>query len=130
MILVDTSVWISHFREGNKNLVELLEDGHVITHPFIIGELVCGNIKNRKLILSLLENLPMAGMAKHEEVMEFIESHRPMGKDLGHIDIQLLASAKLTGVQLWTLDKRLQKVALKLEVIFSEEPWARVLTGC
>ena len=116
MVLVDTSVWISHFREGNKKLVTLLEEGRVMCHPFIIGELACGNIKNRKLILSLLEALPVAAQAEHDEIMLFIEQHKLMGNGLGYIDIHLLASALLTGVKLWTLDKRLKKVAKELGV--------------
>ncbi len=116
MVLVDTSVWISHFREGNKKLITLLEEGRVMCHPFIIGELACGNIKNRKLILSLLEALPMVVQAEHEEVMLFIGQHKLMGKGLGYIDIHLLASALLTGVNLWSLDKRLKKAAMELGV--------------
>ncbi len=118
MILVDTSVWISHLREGNKRLAELLENGRVMCHPFIIGELACGNMKNRALILSLLQSLPMAVQAEHEEVMTFIEQHKLMGKGLGYIDIHLLASALLTGIRLWTLDKRLSKVAESLGIGF------------
>jgi len=116
MILVDTSVWISHFREGNNKLVELLEDGRVMCHPYIIGELACGNLRNRKTILSLLEALPVAIEAEHREVMGFIELHNLMGKVIGYIDVHLLASAMLTGVKLWTLDRRLEKVAIELGV--------------
>lgn len=116
MVLVDTSVWISHLREGNRRLEKLLENGSVMCHSFIIGELACGNIKNRKEILSLLQVLPMAIEAEHEEVMRFIEKHRLMGKGLGYIDVHLIASAMLTGVPLWTLDKRLNRTAQDLGV--------------
>jgi hypothetical protein len=87
-------------------------------HPFIIGELACGNMKNRSLILSLLQALPMAVQAEHEEVMTFIEQHKLMGKGLGYIDIHLLASALLTGISLWTLDKRLSRAAESLGIGF------------
>lgn len=111
MILVDTSVWISHLRYGAPHLKELLNNGEVSCHPFIIGELACGNLKNRSEILTLLHALPMAIMAEHTEVLEFIESHRLMGLGLGLIDIHLLASSLLSEISLWSLDKRLKKAA-------------------
>ena len=111
MVLVDTSVWVSHFRETHDGLVELLNNGDVVCHPFIIGELACGNLKNRASIIALLENLPLAFPAEHDEVLAFIEAHSVMGKGLGYIDVHLLASAPLTGVPLWTLDKKLDKAA-------------------
>ena len=111
MVLVDTSVWISHFREGNAGLANLLNNGEVACHPFIVGELACGNLKNRTAILSLLESLPTTIVAEHEEILVFIENNRTMGKGLGYVDIHLLASALLTRVPIWTLDKRLEQVA-------------------
>ena len=72
MILVDTSVWISHLREGNKKLSVLLSEAQVLCHPLIIGELACGNLKNRLNILSLLQSLPIVITATHEDVMQFI----------------------------------------------------------
>jgi predicted nucleic acid-binding protein len=114
MVLVDTSVWVSHFRETNDNLAELLNNGEVVCHPFIIGELACGNLKNRTSVISLLEALPMAFVVEHEEVLAFIEGHNVMGKGLGYIDVHLLAAALLTGISLWTLDKKLDNVAEEL----------------
>jgi predicted nucleic acid-binding protein len=111
MVLVDTSVWVSHLRETHAGLVDLLDDGEVACHPFIIGELACGNVKNRTTILSLLEALPMALMVEDEEVLAFIDNHDLMGKGLGYIDVHLLASAVLSGLPLWTLDKKLEKAA-------------------
>ena len=116
MLLVDTSVWVEHLRNGTPALEGALNDGQVVCHPFIIGELACGNLKNRSHILSLLDTLPKAQLADHEEVMQFIETNRLMGKGLGYIDIHLLASAVLTNVPLWTLDKRLGKVAALLHI--------------
>lgn len=109
MVLVDTSVWIRHFREGDPYLARLLDAGEVLCHPFIVGELACGNLKNRREILSLLQLLPQATQAKNEEVLQFVEQHRLMGKGLGYIDVHLSASALLTGVPLWALDKRLNE---------------------
>jgi len=111
MVLVDTSVWVEHFRQGKIGLETLLNDGHVICHPFIVGELACGNLKSRSKILSLLNTLPMARLAEHEEVMHVIEKYHLMGKGLGFIDMHLLASAMLTNVPLWTLDRRLNSVS-------------------
>jgi len=114
MVLVDTSVWVKHFRQGNIGLDALLIEGQAVCHPFVVGELACGNLKNHVQILSLLSALPAALVAEHEEVMQFIETHHLMGKGLGYIDVHLLASAILTGIPLWTLDKRLHTISLTL----------------
>lgn len=114
MVIVDTSVWVSHLRKGDAKLERLLDDGDVICHPFIVGELACGNLGNRSEILSLFQALPMATQAEHEEVMQFIESNKLMGKGLGYVDVHLIASAALTGVPIWTLDKKLDEVSSKL----------------
>ena len=95
-------------------LEALLHGGRVVCHPCIVGELACGNLRNRSEIITLLQRLPGAIRAGHEEVMQFIEHHGLMGKGLGYIDMHLLASARLTGVPLWTLDKRLNEVSKKL----------------
>lgn len=116
MLLVDTSVWVEHLRSGTAGLEQLLNNSQVICHPFIIGELACGNLKNRSHILSLLDTLPSAQPADHEEVIRFIETHKLMGKGLGYVDIHLLASAVLMDVPLWTLDKSLSKSAALLGV--------------
>ena len=114
MILVDTSVWVEHLRSGTIGLEGLLTDGQVVCHPFIIGELACGNLKNRTEILSLLQDLPMASCAEDDEVIQFIEDHELMGKGLGYIDIHLLMSALLTRTPLWTIDRRLHEASLTL----------------
>lgn len=121
MVLVDTSVWVSHLREGNTRFEKLLNDGDVVCHPFIIGELACGNLKNRAEILSLLQALPMSILAEHDEVMRFIENNQVMGKGLGYIDVHLLASALLTEVPIWTIDKKLDAVSKKMILNFTEK---------
>ena len=93
MVLVDTSVWVSHLREGNTELASLLNDGRVLCHPFIVGELACGNLKDGDVILSFLQLLPMSIEADHEEVLSFIENNRLMGKGMGYVDANLIASA-------------------------------------
>jgi len=109
MLLVDTSVWVRHLREGDPGLEKLLNDGEVMCHPYIIGELACGNLKNRNQVLFLLQLLPSATLASHEEILQFIEANQLMGKGLGYVDVHLSASAVLTGVQMWTYDRRLNK---------------------
>jgi len=122
MVLVDTSVWVAHLREGNIGLEELLNEGQAACHPFIIGELACGNLKNRSLILSLFKSLPLATVAEHEEVMHFIENKDLMGKGLGYVDMHLLSSASLSGVPVWTLDQKLDASSerLGLKYFFSK----------
>jgi hypothetical protein len=95
----------------HAQLANLLDDGEVACHPFIVGELACGNLRNRTTILSLLEALPMVAAAEYEEVLTFIESHSLMGKGLGYIDVHLLASAALSRLPIWTFDKKLERVA-------------------
>ncbi len=118
MVLVDTSVWVAHLREGNVGLEALLNDARVACHPFIVGELACGNLTKRAEILSLMNELPMAIQAEHEEVLRFVESHRLMGKGLGYVDMHLVASAVMTGIPLWTLDKRLADISSALRVSY------------
>ena len=120
MVLVDTSIWVTHFQSGNSRLKNLLINGKVACHPFIVDELACGRLKNRKEILSLLQTLPAPTQAEHEEVPPFIERHRLMGSGLGYVDVHLLASALLSGIPLWTEDKQLRKAALKLEVCYKQ----------
>ena len=111
MILVDTSVWIAHFRKAGSRLGELLSEGLVMVHPFVLGELACGNLKNRVRILSDLEALPCAVSAAHEEVLRLIEARKLWGLGIGWIDAHLLASALLSSSPLWTLDGRLDRAA-------------------
>lgn len=115
MILVDTSVWVDHLRAGDAALIRLLNQGKVLAHPFVIGELALGNLKNRTAILALLQELPRTPIATDEEVFGFIEQHALFGLGIGYVDAHLLAATKLApGAQLWTRDKRLQAAASRL----------------
>ena len=121
MILVDTSVWIDHLRSGDPALSEALEGGRVLMHPFVLGELACGNLKNRSEVLRLLGDLPAAPTATDPEALGLIERRALMGRGIGYIDVHLLASAALDGVaRLWTRDRRLSAAAAELELAFSE----------
>jgi predicted nucleic acid-binding protein len=118
VVVVDTSIWVTHLRRGSRHLEELLLDAKVVCHPFVIGELACGNLKNRDEFLSLLQSLPMTPTVVLDELLYFIERHRLMGKGLGFVDANLLASAHLSGIPLWTFDKRLRSVATELELAY------------
>jgi predicted nucleic acid-binding protein len=116
MILADTSVWVDHLRKGNERLAGFLNEGVVLYHPFIIGELACGNLKNRDEILGMLAALPSMPVAEHDEVLDFISRHKFQGKGIGLIDAHLLASACLAKCRIWTLDRSLLKIANTLKV--------------
>ena len=113
-MLVDTSVWIDHFRRPNADLEQLLDQGRVSTHPFVIGELACGSLAQRAEVLRLMEALPFAAVATHDEVIAFVDRQRLNGAGLGWIDVHLLASARLTRQSLWSVDRRLRTAALRL----------------
>ncbi len=113
-MLVDTSVWVEHFRRGDPGLNALLGREDVECHPFIIGELACGSLQRRSEILALLQRLPHVPVANHDEVLRFVERHRLMGRGIGWIDAHLLASAMLGGTHLWSRDRRLSDVARML----------------
>jgi predicted nucleic acid-binding protein len=115
MTLADTSVWIEHFRQGNE-LGALLEEGRVLLHPFVIGELACGNLRSRKRILDDLAALPAAVAATDDEVFSLIEKQRLWGRGIGWIDAHLLAAAILSGCALWTLDRALASAARSIGV--------------
>ncbi len=111
MILADTSVWVEHFRRGDPKLRELLSEGMVAMHPFVLGELACGNLRRRKEILGYLGDLPAALPATDEEVLRFVEERNLYGRGVGWVDVHLMASARLSAARLWTRDKRLAELA-------------------
>ncbi len=124
MVLVDTSVWIQHFREGCPALADQLSEGLVLMHPFVIGELVCGNLKNRSVVLSDLYALPSVDSASNAEVHHLVEQRKLWGRGLGWVDAHLLASAILVDCGFWTLDKRLREVAQNLGLTAKHGPGA------
>jgi predicted nucleic acid-binding protein len=116
VILVDTSVWVEHLRHGLPHLASLLQKGEVMIHPWVIGELACGNLRNRSQVLELLQGLPAATVASDREVLLLIERERLMGRGIGYVDAHLLASARLIHCLLWTQDRRLAAVAQEQEL--------------
>jgi predicted nucleic acid-binding protein len=115
LILVDTSIWIDHLRVGSDPLAKLLKAGRVLVHPFVIGELALGEMRQREIVLDALSNLPAAESATDAEVLGFINGQSLFGRGIGYVDVHLLASVRLTaGAQLWTRDNRLRSVAEEL----------------
>jgi predicted nucleic acid-binding protein len=120
VILIDTSVWVDHLRASDKTLAALLDTGMVLAHPFVIGELALGNLRQREIVLNALADLPHASVAADAEVLHFIERHALSGRGIGYIDAHLLAAVQLTaGAELWTNDKRLHGVAVKFGLAFA-----------
>lgn len=116
MILVDTSVWVDHLRRGNARLAALLQDAQVACHAFVIGEIACGSLRNRRELLALLGRLPHVEEVSHQEALGFLHSRRLAGRGLGWIDVHLLATAALARLPLWTLDRRLAAAARDLDL--------------
>lgn len=119
MVLVDTSVWINHLRDGEPKLKTLLLEIEVATHPFILGELACGSIKNRDEVFSLLDTLPACPTVTSSEFRVFVEKNKLMSQGIGFVDINILASALIARIPLWTTDKNLKKVARRLDASFT-----------
>jgi predicted nucleic acid-binding protein len=119
MILVDTSVWIDHFRRYNERLQTLLDNRGALMHPAVVGELACGTLPHRRQTLSYLQGLPQpASIADTEETMFVVETRKLWGKGVGWSDAQLVASALISGCKLWTRDKRLHEVATALGIAY------------
>jgi predicted nucleic acid-binding protein len=117
VILVDTSVWVDQLREGDKVLIGLLEAGMVLGHPFVIGELALGGLRQREVVLNTLADLPHAAIATDPEVLHFIDRHALSGSGIGYVDVHLLAAVRLTaGAMLWINDRRLRAVAVALNL--------------
>jgi predicted nucleic acid-binding protein len=122
MILVDTSVWVDHLRAGVAELATLLDGSQVLMHPFVLGEIACGNLRNRTEVLALLKDLPRTALATDEEVLFFIDRHALMGRGIGYVDVHLLAAVTLGGgTRLWTRDKRLRTVADTLALAYEKD---------
>lgn len=116
MTLVDTSVWVGHFRSASRALRDALHDGTVGVHPVIIGELALGQLRERQEILELLSNLPAAAAAADDEVLELVERERLWGSGIGWVDAHLLCACRLAGWRLWTADKALGRLAARLDL--------------
>ena len=117
MILVDTTVWIGHLRSTHPNLTQLLLGQQVLVHPFVLGELAVGTLKDRGTVLSMLQDLPSAPRAQDWEIIDFIQLQRLHGRGLSFVDAHLLASVMLAShARLWTDDRRLHDVATEFGI--------------
>lgn len=116
MILADTSVWLNHFRRRNAQFRQLLLARQILLHPFVTGEIACGNLPKRAETLHSLSLLPQVVLAKDDEVLSLVEQRRLRGRGLGWVDAHLLASALLSGCRLWSHDRRLHEAARSLAV--------------
>lgn len=116
MILADSSVWIDHFRTPNERIFQLADEQMLIVHPFVVGELSLGSLRDRGITLRFLNGLPHAPVAHIEEVAEMIERRRLFSRGLGYVDVHLLASAMLASIGLWTRDRRLREAAILLGI--------------
>ncbi|MBX3483392.1 PIN domain-containing protein [Phenylobacterium sp.] len=111
MTLVDTSIWVEHLKVGSVELARLLDEGRVLGHPFVIGELALGGLRGRDRVLRSMTELPQAVVATHDEVMSMIDRRRLWGRGVGFVDAHLLAAAALSGAELWTQDRGLAALA-------------------
>lgn len=112
MRLVDSSIWIDHFQRPDPILVNTIEQDELLCHPAIIGELALGSLRERAVVLALLQAQRMIRVATHAEVMTMIDRHRLHSMGIGYTDAHLLASVLIDGeAALWTRDKRLQVAA-------------------
>lgn len=121
-ILVDTSVWIDHLKKGSADLARLLEEDRVFCHPWIIGELALGSLKNRGDFLAQLEELTLIDEVPPEQVRRFVERHRLFSRGIGWVDAQLLAGAAAYPCRLWTTDARLADIAVELGIGWTPAP--------
>jgi predicted nucleic acid-binding protein len=118
-VLLDTSVWIRHFRESNGEVVRLLEEQQVMTHPYVVAEIACGSLKKRIETLSYLKAIPTLPIVAIDEILTFIESRELFSKGVGFVDVQLLASVIISdNVSLWTTDNRLEAIAVKMGISY------------
>jgi predicted nucleic acid-binding protein len=111
---------VNHLRCGLPRLATRLLEGEVLIHPWVMGELACGNLRDRGQVLSLLQGLPAAVVASDEEVLLLIERDQLMGRGVGYVDVHLLASARLSRCRLWTQDRRLAAVAMEQGLVEPE----------
>ena len=117
MILVDTSVWAEHIDRRIGQLTALLEVEQILIHPFVVGELAMGNLRQRIAILGDLQKLPRSRIVTDGEVLRLVDQHRLFGRGIGYVDAHLLTAARLSAdASLWTFDKKLAAAALQLGV--------------
>lgn len=118
MILVDTSVWVNHFRRSDAELARMLVEEEVAVHPFVIGEIAAGNLKHRTEVLDSFALLPRVAVVEENEVHHLLDSRRLWGAGLGWVDLHILAAAKLSGCRIHTADRAMNEIAVRLDVAY------------
>ena len=119
-VLVDSSVWVGHFKHRNEHLVALLEVDAVVCHPYIVAEVVCGTPPGRRAVISLLAELEAVPMATQDELLALLETRRLFGRGCGFVDLSLLAAVLINEMTvIWTLDKRFEQIAIDMNRAFS-----------
>ena len=119
-VLVDSSVWVGHFKHRNEHLVALLEVDAVVCHPYIVAEVACGTPPGRRAIISLLAELEAVPMATQDELLALLETRRLFGRGCGFVDLSLLAAVLINEMTvIWTLDKRFEQIAIEMNRAFS-----------
>jgi len=119
-ILVDTSVWVDHFKTTNHHLVNLLMQDCVMTHSMIIGEIACGTPPDRGSLIAYFLALQQSRVARLEDMLDFIAKQKIYGCGCGFVDIHVLLSTLITpNVKLWTLDKRLERLARQFDISYA-----------
>jgi predicted nucleic acid-binding protein len=115
VILIDTSVWVNHLRAHDETLAQLLGAAAVASHPYVIGEIALGQLRQREIVLKALQSLPRVLVATEREVLRFIERHALFGRGIGYVDACLLAAVSVTtNARIWTNDRKLGAVASDL----------------
>lgn len=114
-VLVDTSVWVAHFKQRDERLVALLEAGRVVCHPYVVVEVACGTPPRRRAIIGMLSELESLPVATPDELLALVQQRALHGRGCGFVDVSLLAAVLLSEkTLLWTLDRRLGAVAVEL----------------
>jgi len=115
VILVDTSVWVGHLRSHDNELAQLIDANALCTHPYVVGEIALGQLRQRGIVLRSLQALPEVILATEREMLTLINNHNLFGRGIGYVDACLLAAACITpNTWLWTSDRKLAAVALGL----------------
>lgn len=114
-VLVDSSVWVGHFKQHNEHLAGLLADASVVCHAYVVAEVACGTPPSRKVVIQLLAQLEAVPVATQDELLTLLDTRQLYGRGCGFVDVGLLASTLIASdLLLWTVDKRLDMIAGEL----------------
>jgi hypothetical protein len=121
VIVVDTSIWVDHFRRRDPELMALIGSGEVVLHPYVLGELLLGGFPTKGEAAEQMQILLNPPVASASEAAAFIAWAKLAGTGVGYVDAHLLISAKLMSTgRVLTRDKRLQRQAKRLGLAFDQ----------